>query len=198
MHDRGHTAAVGSRAAIDDEALIGYRYDEEVDAPRIGDGATIRAGTIIYGDVEIGDDFSTGHHVLVREETTIGDDVLVGTNSVIDGYSTIGSHVSIQSNVYIPSHTTIGSNVFLGPNAVLTNDPVPVREEVDLVGPTIEDGVSIGANATILPGVTIGADAFVAAGAVVLDDVPPASLAVGMPADIRELPERLSGVNQLA
>nr|WP_290812371.1 acyltransferase [Halovivax sp.] len=92
----------------------------------------------------------------------------------------------------------MGSNVFVGPGAVLTNDQYPIRRDVDLEGPTIEDGASIGANATILPGVTIGENAFVAAGSVVTDDVPPDTLAVGAPASTRTLPETLEGPNQLA
>jgi acetyltransferase-like isoleucine patch superfamily enzyme len=186
----------GDGATIDDEAAIDHgEFDEPT---RVGADATIRAGSIVYGNVRIGDGFTTGHDVLIREETTIGDDVLVGTKTVIDGQTTIGSHVSLQTNVYVPTQTTIGDNVFVGPGAVMTNDEYPVRTDVELEGPTIEDGASIGANATILPGVTIGENAFVAAGAVVTADVPPDSLAVGAPASIQPLPDPLEGPNQLA
>ncbi|RKD97366.1 acetyltransferase-like isoleucine patch superfamily enzyme [Halopiger aswanensis] len=186
----------GEDCTIDADATVGYgEFDEPT---RIGDDATIRAGSIVYGDVTIGDGFATGHDVLVREGTEIGDDVLVGTKTVIDGQTTIGSHVSLQTNVYVPTQTTIGSNVFVGPSAVLTNDEYPIRTDADLEGPTIEDGASVGANATLLPGVTIGENAFVAAGAVVTEDVPPNSLAVGTPATIQELPEPLEGPNDLA
>jgi acetyltransferase-like isoleucine patch superfamily enzyme len=81
---------------------------------------------------------------------------------------------------------------------VLTNDPYPVRQEVSLTGPTLADGVSIGANATILPDVSIGEDAFVAAGAVVCEDVPPRTLVAGVPAEQRSLPEPLSDPNTIA
>jgi acetyltransferase-like isoleucine patch superfamily enzyme len=174
------------------------RVDVGDGAPtEFGDDATVRSGSIFYSDVVTGDDLQTGHRVLVRERTTIGDDVLIGTDTVIDGNSTIGSNVSLQTGVYVPSHTTIGDRVFVGPRAVLTNDPYPVRRDVDLEGPTLEDGCSIGANATVLPGVTVGEDAFVAAGAVVTDDVPAESLAVGTPAEIRPLPDRLATTNDL-
>jgi acetyltransferase-like isoleucine patch superfamily enzyme len=165
--------------------------------PVFGTDTTIRSQSVIYDDVVIGDRFQTGHGVLVREETEIGDDVLVGTQTVIDGYSTIGSGVSLQSQVYVPSNTTIGDDVFIGPGAVLTNDPFPVRQDVELQGPTIEEHASIGGNATVLPGVTVGRGAFVAAGAVVTKDVPPETLAVGCPATIEPLPDELRGRNQI-
>ncbi|MCL7416889.1 MAG: acetyltransferase [Halalkalicoccus sp.] len=188
---------LGEDCVIDDLDSVGYLHDESANPAVIGDRARIRKGTIVYADVEIGDDFTTGHNALVREETTIGDDVIVGTDTVIDGTTEIGSHVSLQTGVYVPTDTTIGSNVFVGPRAVMTNDPYPVRRDDDLVGPTLEDGVSIGANATILPGVRIGAGSFVAAGAIVTEDVPPHTLALGTPARHRDLPESLSGENLL-
>jgi acetyltransferase-like isoleucine patch superfamily enzyme len=191
-------SSIGPDAAIHPGATVGYQYDDDATAPEIGTDAVVRAGTIIYCDVIIGDGFQTGHNGLVREETTIGDDVLLGTNAVVDGYSDIGSHVSMQTGVYVPSNTTIGANVFLGPHAVLTNDPYPIRQDVDLEGPTIEEGATIGANATVMPGVTVGENAFVAAGAVVVDDVPPEMLAAGIPAETQSLPEKLTGGNTLA
>lgn len=174
---------------------VGYQYDDETQEPVIGADATIRSGTIIYDDVVIGDRFSTGHGALVRELTEIGDDVLVGTNATIDGKTTIGSNVSLQTGAYVPRNTAIGDHVFLGPHAVLTNDPYPLRQDTDLQGPDLEDHVSIGANATILSGVTVGRGAFVAAGAVVTDDVPEATLAIGVPARHEPLPESLRGGN---
>ena len=190
-------ATTGRNCTVHPEAILNHPYPDAIEPTVIGEDATIRSGTIIYADVQIGDRLTTGHDALVREQTNLGDDVIVGTKTVIDGTTTIGSRVSFQTGVYIPSHTSIGSDVFVGPRAVLTNDPYPIREDVDLVGPALEDHVSIGANATILPGVTIGEGSFVAAGAVVTDDVPPETLAVGAPARHRPLPERLQGGNEI-
>lgn len=188
----------GTNADIDPDVTIGYRHESGAEPTVIGDNARIRSGATIYADVQIGDGLITGHDILVREDTVLGDDVIIGTKTVIDGTTIVGSDVSLQTGVYVPTHTDIGSNVFIGPNAVLTNDPYPVREDREMVGPTIEDGASIGANATILPGVTVGADAFVAAGAVVTEDVPPDTLARGVPATHHPLPEPLDGPNLLA
>lgn len=193
------TVTLGSRCQVDRSAILGRDHDaNETPETDIGDEAIIRSGTVIYGDVEIGDDFTTGHNVLVRENTSIGDNVLLGTNTVVDGACTIGSDVSVQTSAYIPRETEIGNAVFLGPAAVLTNDDYPVRTDEALTGPTIEDHVSIGANATILPGVRVGRGSFVAAGSVVVEDVPPETLAVGVPARHEPLPEHLTGGNAIA
>lgn len=189
---------IGTHCQVDRSASIGRSASPDDDPEtQVGDQATIRSGTIVYEDVQIGDGFTTGHNVVVREDTTIGDNVLLGTNTVVDGACTIGTDVSCQTNVYVPRETEIGDSVFLGPAAVLTNDRYPIRTDDGLAGPTIEDDVSIGANATILPDVTVGRGSFVAAGSIVTDDVPPETLAVGAPATFQALPAELQGGNTI-
>jgi len=189
---------IGTDYRIANDAVVGYEYADEAAETVIGDEATIRSGAVIYGGVTIGDGFATGHNVLVREETDVGDGVVVGTNAVVDGSVSIGSHSSLQTGAYAPPGTELGRSVFLGPCAVLTNDAYPVRTDGDLDGPTLGDHVSVGANATVLPGVTVGERSFVAAGSVVTEDVPAETLAVGVPAEHRPLPDKLAGRNQLA
>jgi acetyltransferase-like isoleucine patch superfamily enzyme len=188
-------ADIGEECSIADSVEL--VTTETGDPPRIGDRATIRSGSILYHNVEIGTDLTTGHDVVIREGTTLGDDVVVGTHTVVDGTCTVGSRVSMQTGVYVPPESEVGDDVFLGPHAVLTNDPYPLRTDDPLDGPTLERGVSVGANATVLPGVTIGERSFVAAGAVVTDDVPPGTLAAGVPAAHRSLPAELQGLNSL-
>jgi acetyltransferase-like isoleucine patch superfamily enzyme len=191
-------ARLGKDCTIQDNVILGLKYTEGCKETIIGDRAVIRWGTVIYADVVIGNDFKTGHSAMIREKTTIGARVIVGTNTVIDGNVEIGNFVKLESNVYIPTHTKIGNHVFIGPGAVLTNDKYPLRrrDEYEPQGPIIEDHVSIGANVTILPGVCIGEGAMVAAGSVVTKDVPPWHLAIGVPAQIRPLPEHLKEPNR--
>ena len=158
----------------------------------IGKNAVLRSGTIIYCDVTIGDQFQSGHNVMIREKTRIGDRVAIGTATVIEGTTTIGSDVNLQSMVYIPTNTRIGNHVFIGPNAVLTNDRYPPTGIGGLNGPEIKNGAAIGANATILPGICIGEGALVAAGAIVTREVPAYTLAIGAPATIQPLPDPIS------
>jgi len=188
------TNTIGENTQISDSVTLGFPSrehlnKEEFPGTTIGADGMLRSGTIIYSDVVIGNHFSTGHNVMIREKTTIGDHVAVGTNTIIEGNVTIGNNVSLQSLVYIPTGVVIEDDVFIGPNAVLTNDPYPPHGGDNLKGPVIRKGASIGANATLVPGVEIGEGALVAAGAVVTKDVPPRMLAIGTPARFRDLPE---------
>jgi acetyltransferase-like isoleucine patch superfamily enzyme len=187
----------GGGITVESGATLGIEYEEGTSFPDIGSDSVIRSGTIVYNDVKTGAGFQTGHHALIREKTVLGTECLVGTQTVIDGYTTVSDSVSMQTGVYVPSYTDIGNRVFLGPNTTLLNDPYPMRTDIELAGPSIEDDASIGANATVLPEVTIGEGAFVAAGTVVTQDVPPEKLAVGSPASIKELPSELEGGNDL-
>ena len=171
---------LGAGTLVEDNVTLGNREDGVVS---IGENSLIRSGTVIYSDVKIGDNFRTGHNVLIRENTEIGHDVLVGTNSVVDGNCKIGNNISIQTNVYVTAYTVIEDDVFLGPCAVTTNDKYMTYGSVRLKGPVIKRGAKIGANATILPGIVIGEGVVVGAGAVVVGDVAAKEVVVGVPAE---------------
>ena len=187
---------LGEGARLFEPVTLGFPSRKNMDhtdfkGTTIGKNATIRSGTIIYSDVTIGDNFSTGHNVMIREDATIGNSVVIGTSSIIEGTCTLGNNVSIQSMVFIPTHTKIGNDVFIGPNSILTNDRYPPTGKPELKGPVIEDNVAVGANVTILPGVQIGRGSGIAAGSIVTKDVPPGVLAIGAPARFRPLPKEM-------
>jgi acetyltransferase-like isoleucine patch superfamily enzyme len=169
---------LGSDYIIQDNVVLGGSGEGQV---TIGDNALIRSGSIIYPDVKIGNNFRTGHKVLVREHSEIGNNVLIGTNSVIDGNCKLGNNISIQTDAYITAYTTIEDDVFIGPRVVTTNDKY-MFYGAKLKGPTIKKGARIGANSTILPGVVIGEGAIVGSGSVVTRDVPAGKTVVGNPA----------------
>jgi acetyltransferase-like isoleucine patch superfamily enzyme len=187
---------LGEGARVFEPVTLGFPSRERIDQTEypgtvIGRNAVLRSGTIIYCDVTVGDDFSTGHNVLIREHTDIGDNVAIGSFSIIEGTCSLGSNIRIQSMVFIPTHTMIGTGVFIGPNAVLTNDRYPPTGKPELKGPVIGDNVTIGANATILPGVRLGNGCAVAAGAIVTKNIPDGVLAVGAPARFRSMPREM-------
>ncbi len=182
---------------IETGCMLGVKYRNDCQPVSLGKGARIRSGTIIYADVRAGDDFQTGHNVVVREHTTMGDHVAIGTNTVIDGNVEIGDYVKIMTNCYVPTHTVIGNRVFLGPNVTLTNDryPLKMRDTYTPEGPIIEDYVTLSAGVVVCPGVRVGRNSFVAAGAVITRDVPPESMAMGVPARFTRLREPLREYN---
>ena len=205
-------SAIGKGTIILENVIIGYpehsilmeimgqnRNIEDCYFPgcTIGSDSIVRPGSTLFSNVSIGNKFKTGHNVLIRENTSIGDNVLVGSNVIIDGNVTIGNNVSIQGNAYIPTNVVLEDNVFIGPCAVLTNDKYPIRKQYELRGPTLRKGASVGANATIMPGVEIGEGAMVAGGALVTHDVPPWKLAIGCPAEIKDLPDDLKQLNNI-
>lgn len=171
---------IGEEVTIQDNVILGSTEKGELS---IGENSIIRSGAIIYSNVKIGNNFRSGHNILIRENTEIGDNVLVGTNSVIDGDCKIGSNVSIQTGVYVTRYTTIEDNVFLGPLCVTTNDKY-MKYGATLKGPIIKRGAKIGSNATLLPGVVIGEGCIVGAGSVVTKDIPPYKVVVGIPARV--------------
>ena len=153
---------------------------------RIGAGAIVRRGTIIYAGTTIGDHLETGHHVIIREQNTIGDHFRIWSNSIVDYGCRIGNNVKVHSQVYIAQFTEIEDDVFLAPGVTVANDPHPGCQFSNqcMRGPTIRRGAQIGANVTLLPFITIGEYALVGAGSVVTRDVPPRAVVRGNPARV--------------
>lgn len=88
----------------------------------------------------------------------------------------IGKGVAITSGVMILCHQRDLTNYKQGVYAM----HCPFKEGKVV----IKDGAHIGIGAIIMPGVTIGEGAIIGAGAVVTKDIPPYSVAVGMPAKV--------------
>lgn len=148
----------------------------------IGKNALIRSGSIIYGDSIIGDFFSTGHRVTIREKAVIGHHVNVGTLTDIQGDCTIGNYVHMHSNVHIGMKTTIKDYAWIFPYVVFTNDPTPPSEV--LLGCTVEEFAIVCTGSVVLPGLVIGKDALVAAGTNVTKNVPSMSVVRGNPGKV--------------
>jgi UDP-2-acetamido-3-amino-2,3-dideoxy-glucuronate N-acetyltransferase len=116
----------------------------------------------------------------------IGADCNICDGVFIEGAVSVGDRVTVKCGVQLWDGVTLGDDVFVGPNATFTNDPMPrSRRWLEAPGVTrVQDGASIGANATILSGLDIGPGAMVGAGAVVTRSVPANAIVVGNPARI--------------
>ena len=134
----------------------------------VGDGTRIWAFAHVLAGAKIGRNCNICDHVFIENDVVVGDDV------------------TIKSGVQLWDGLRVGNKVFIGPNATFTNDIFPRSKEhpSEYLKTAIEDGASIGANATILPGVRIGTGAMIGAGAVVTKSVPDNAIVVGNPAII--------------
>ncbi len=157
----------------------------------------MRFGTLIYGDVTIGDYFQSGHYTVIRAKVRMGDYCTVTNHSTLEGLIRFGDGVRVMSHVYIPSRTWFGDRVFVGPGTIFLNERVPGRADHGPTprGATVEDDVMIGGGCTILPGVTMASAASSPAGTLVTKDVPPRSFVIGRPGEIRPLPAHLDRPN---
>lgn len=140
-----------------------------VETSRVGDGTRVWAFAHILGGAVIGRDCNICDHTFIENDVRVGD------------------RVTIKCGVQLWNGVVLENDVFIGPNATFTNDPFPRSGQHDkpISSTVIQEGASIGANATILPGITIGRRALVGAGSVVTRDVPAFSIVAGNPARIK-------------
>lgn len=121
-------------------------------------------------------------HILAG--AVIGAECNIGDHCFIESGVVIGDEVVVKNGVALWQGTRLGDRVFIGPNAAFTNDLFPRAKvfHAEYESTWIQEGASIGANATVLCGLTIGRYAMIGAGAVITHDVPAYALVYGNPA----------------
>lgn len=134
--------------------------------PVVADTAWIAPTAVVAGDVRLEGGVSVWFGTVIRSEVA----------SV-----TIGADSNIQDNSVI--HADPGFDVTLG-------ERVTVGHRVVLHGCTIGDDVLVGMGAVVLNGAVVGDGAVIGAGAVVTEGavIPPNTVAVGIPAKVRDIP----------
>jgi bifunctional UDP-N-acetylglucosamine pyrophosphorylase/glucosamine-1-phosphate N-acetyltransferase len=178
----------------------------------IGMDTVILPNTMVLGRSNIGEDCEVGPGSVVRD-SSIGDGCRVTSSvveeSVMEAGSDIGPYSHLRPGAYLESgvhignfveikesrlaagtlmghfgyvgDATIGAKVNVGAGTVTCN-----FDGRDKHRTVIEDGAFIGCDTMLIAPVTVGSQAVTGAGAVITKDVPPARLAVGVPAKIRE------------
>ena len=147
-----------------------------------GPDCVFEAGVLVFHpeNIELGANVYVGHHAILKgyhkNLMRIGDEAWIGQQAFLHsaGGIDIGARVGIGPGVRIitSAHAEAGRHV------PILNSPVELAPVV------IEDDCDLGVGAIVLPGVRIGRGAQIGAGAVVTEDVPPYSVAVGVPAKV--------------
>lgn len=147
----------------------------------------IHNSAIIDSGAEIGQDTKIWHFSHVMGSAKIGKNCSIGQNCFIGENVVIGDNVKIQNNVSIFEGVTIEKGVFIGPSVVFTNVIRPrslFPTNKKYLKTIVEQGATIGANATIICGNVIENHSMIGAGAVVNKTVLAYSLVVGNPLKI--------------
>lgn len=142
-----------------------------------GKNITIGDGTIIYGHCVV-------EAIPELNGTQYSPRINIGQGCAVGEYS----HITAINSIEIGNGVLTGRRVLISDNnhgEFVREDLVipPRQRRIVSKGPCIiEDNVWIGEGAIILGGVRIGESSVIAANAVVTKDVPPFSLAAGVPA----------------
>lgn len=130
--------------------------------PEIPDSAFVSEMAYVVGDVTLSEKSSLWPFVCIRGDI---------------GPTTVGERSNVQDHTML-HEAEIGDDVTLGHNVTVDQSKV-------------KDNCLIGIGSCVLQGAVVGEGSIVAAGAVVREgqEIPPGSLAYGVPAETRELNE---------
>jgi acetyltransferase-like isoleucine patch superfamily enzyme len=191
----GDGVVIQDGAVIGKNPVLGPRSSASRTEPpptRLADGAAVLTGAVIFAGARLERGAIAGDQCHLRERSVIGPESVIGRGSAIDSDVVVGEGVRIQSNCYLTGNTVVEDHVFVGPGVTTTNDNTMARQPLDgpLLAPRLERACRVGGGVVLCPGVRIGAEAYVAAGSVVVNDVPPGTVVMGVPArQARAVPE---------
>jgi carbonic anhydrase/acetyltransferase-like protein (isoleucine patch superfamily) len=133
--------------------------------PRIAAGVYLAPGSVVIGDVEIGEESSIWFNAVLRGDVA---PIRVGRRSNVQDSAVL--HLDRDTPCIVGDEVTIGHGAIVH-------------------GTTVGDGVTIGMGAVVLSRSTIGSEAIVAAAALVPEDavVAEGALVMGVPARERRL-----------
>jgi len=141
-----------------------------------------KSAFLSYGqDLHVG----RGSRLWAPKRLTIGDCVYIGKQVHIEANCRIGNYCLIANRVAIVGRndhdfSAVGCPVRLAPWVGSKRFPSPHADEEAV----IEDDVWLGYGTVVLTGVTVGRGSVVAAGSVITRDIPPYSIAAGVPTKV--------------
>lgn len=118
-------------------------------------------------------------HVRMGNQVYVGKDVHIEANCRIGHYCLIANNVAIVGR-HDHDFSAVGFPVRFAPWIGSKRFPSPYADEEAV----IEEDVWLGYGTIVLTGVTVGRGTVVAAGSVVTKDIPPYSIAAGVPAKV--------------
>jgi sugar O-acyltransferase (sialic acid O-acetyltransferase NeuD family) len=116
----------------------------------------------------------------VHPTAIIASDVVVGEGTVIAAGAVVNPAVRIGANVIVNTAASVDHESELA-------NGVHICPGVRLAGQVkVGEGALVGIGSSVIERVSIGAGAFIGAGSVVIDDIPPYTLAYGVPAKVKK------------
>jgi len=109
---------------------------------------------------------------VIAKGVRIGEGTVIAAGAVVNPAAIIGNNVIINTSASVDHEVLIADGVHICPGVRLAGR---VR---------VEEAAWVGVGSSVVDRVTIGAGAFIGAGSVVVDDIPPFSLAYGVPAKV--------------
>jgi UDP-perosamine 4-acetyltransferase len=109
-------------------------------------------------------------HAFVASESSIEAGTQVMAGAIVQPGTRLAENIIVNTNASIDHDCDIHDHVHVAPGAAISGEV------------TLEEGVHVGTGASIIQGIHIGAGSVVGAGAVVIEDVPPETRVVGIPA----------------
>jgi virginiamycin A acetyltransferase len=156
------------------ERRLSARYPgRQILTADIHETASLGAGCYLGRDVEIGRHVKIGDHTYVNKNTVI-------CSGEIGRFCSIGYYCQIGMYQH-PLHRISSSSRLYGDFSVLPGKK-PFHEVAR--PPVVEHDVWIASHVHVMQGIRIGTGAVIAAGAVVTSDVPPYSIAGGVPSKV--------------
>lgn len=178
----GRDSIIYPNVAIEGRSVLGagcvIRSGVRISNSRLGNDVVIKDHSVIV-DSEVGASCSVGPfahlrmNAMLEEKTTVGNFVEVKKSRLKRGAKAM--HLTYLGDA------TIGERTNVGAGTVTCNYDGTSKHET-----IIEDDVRIGSDTMLVAPVRVGARSVTGAGSVVTKDVPPDSLAAGVPAEVKK------------